>query len=278
MSTQLAIPEHLKRFISSPSSSNDAGAMAAASMSIPRISLKGRKFRLMEGGEEIRKPSDEIFVVILSVEPGPGLMQKSYYKSGYVSGSSAPPDCSSTSGVMPDTWVAEPIAPKCSTCPMNVFGSAISTNGKKTKACRDSKRLWVVEPDNLDGTVYALNVPVSSLKAMAEYGSMLAKQGIPPAAVISRLSMVDSEFPQIQFDFLGFLEEDVLVKSMNRHEQQDWTKPTAPMLDYDRPTSTGPIQAPGAQQLLESQSKTKTEAVGEAPTVPGGSNDELGAW
>jgi len=244
-------------------------------MSIPRISLKGRKFRLIEGGEEVRKPSDEIFVVILAVEPGAGLMQKTYYKAGYVSGSSAPPDCSSTNGITPDTFVTDPVAPKCAACPMNVFGSATSTNGKKTKACRDSKRLWVVEPDKMDGTVYALNVPVSSLKAMAEYGSMLSRQGIPAAAVITKLSMADSEFPQIQFDLLGFLEEEILVKAMDRHEQQDWSKPAAPMLDYERPTK-GPIEAPGAQQLLESQSKAPADHA--KPTQPGGSDDELGAW
>lgn len=270
MSNQLAIPEHLQKFITKNSSSSDAGAMASASLSIPRISLKGRKFRLVEGGEEIRKPADELFVVILAVEPGAGLMQKSYYKAGYTSGSSAPPDCSSSNGVMPDTWVAEPVAPKCSTCPMNVFGSAVSNNGKKAKACRDSKRLWVVEPDALDGTVFALNVPVTSLKAMAEYGSMLAKQGIPPAAVITKLSMADSEFPQLQFDFLGFLEETVLAKAMARHDEQDWARPSAPMLDHERP-SREPIQAPGAQQLLEAKDPAK-------PTQSGGSDDELGGW
>ena len=35
---------------------------------------------------------------------------------------------------------------------------------KKTKACKDSKRLWLAEPDNIDGTVFALGVPVTSLK------------------------------------------------------------------------------------------------------------------
>lgn len=257
---EIAIPEHLKKFLTNSGSSSDADAMAAASISIPRISLRGRKFRLIEGGEEIRKPADELFVVILAVEPGSGLMAKTYYEKGYQSGDSSPPDCSSSNGIHPDSWVSNPVSAKCNGCPKNAFGSAQSRNGGKAKACKDSKRLWVVEPDNITGTVYALGIPVTSLKAMAEYGSMLKSNGVPSAAVITRLHMKDTEFPELLFDFVGVLEQNVMEVSMLRNETKDWDlHQSGPMLEHDGPKT--PLQAPGAQQLLEDKA-TPAEAGG----------------
>lgn len=252
----IAIPDHLKKFLSNTGASSDADAMAASSISIPRVSLRGRKFRLVEGGEEIRKPADELFVVIMAVEPGAGLMAKTYYSKGYVSGDSSPPDCSSANGITPDAWISEPVSAKCNGCPMNVFGSAKSRTGGKAKACKDSKRLWVVEPDNLKGTVYAMGVPVTSLKPMAEYGSMLKANGIPSAAVITKLSMKDTEFPELVFDFVGVLEEEAMEVAMLRNEQKDWDlHQSGPMLEH-QPNST-PLEAPGAQQLLENKEKSE---------------------
>lgn len=254
---EIAVPEHLRKFLSNTGASSDADAMASASISIPRLSLRGRKFRFIEGGEEIRKPADEAFVVILAVEPGAGLMAKTFYKKGYVSGDSAPPDCSSANGVTPDPWISEPVSPKCNGCPKNVFGSAISRTGGKAKACKDSKRLWVVDPEKLDGTVFALGVPVTSLKAMAEYGAMLKANGIPTAAVITKLSMKDTEFPELIFEFVGVLEEQSMEVAMLRNEKKDWDlHQSAPMLEHDgNRGERKPLEAPGAQQLLESQSK-----------------------
>lgn len=249
---EIAVPEHLKKFLSNTGTSSDADAMASASISIPRVSLRGRKFRLIEGGEEIRKPADELFVVILAVEPGAGLMAKTYYSKGYVSGDSSPPDCSSANGITPDPWIGEPVSDKCNKCPMNVFGSAKSRSGGKAKACKDSKRLWVVEPDKLDGTVYAMGVPVTSLKPMAEYGAMLKANGIPSAAVITKLSMKDTEFPELVFEFVGVLEEEAMEVAMLRNEKKDWDlNQSGPMLEH-QPKSE-PLEAPGAKQLLENK-------------------------
>jgi hypothetical protein len=227
--------------------------MASASISRPRISLRGRKFRIIEGGEEIRRPSDELLCVILAVEPGSGLMQKTFYNKGYVSGDSSPPDCSSANGVNPDPWVSNPVSNACRTCPKNVFGSATNAQGKKTKACKDSKCLWVALPEALDGTVFALGVPVTSLKAMAEYGSMLKSNGIPVAAVLTRLTMADSEYPELVFEFAGVLEEGSLEVAMERNEKRNWNiTASGPLLEHN-PTPAGPIQAPGADRLLGNQ-------------------------
>lgn len=255
---EIAVPEHLRKYLSNTAVSSDTDAMAAASISIPRISLRGRKFRLVEGGEEIRKPADELFVIILAVEPGSGLMAKTYYSKGYTSGDSAPPDCSSANGVTPDPWISSPVSSKCNGCPMNVFGSAKSANGGKAKACKDSKRLWVVEPDKIDGTVYALGVPVTSLKPMAEYGAMLKANGIPSAAVITRLSMKDSEFPELIFEFVGVLEQEPMEVAMLRNEKKDWDINTGPLLEHK---PSGPIAAPGADAVKQLVDDTPKAAI-----------------
>lgn len=255
MANEMVIPDHLKKYMTSPAASSDADSMASASISRPRISLRGRKFRIIEGGEEIKKPADELFCVILAVEPGAGLMQKTFYAKGYVSGDSSPPDCSSSNGVSPDPWVNNPVSSACKTCPKNVFGSAVNNQGKKTKACKDSKCLWVALPDDIEGTVFALGVPVTSLKAMSEYGGMLKSNGIPVSAVITRLSMKDSEYPELIFEFAGVLEENTLAIAMERNEKRNWNiAASGPLLEHQ--PSGGPIQAPGADRLLDNSGLT----------------------
>jgi hypothetical protein len=272
-SQQIAVPEHLKKYLTNTQQSGDTDAMAAASISIPRISLKGRKFRLIEGGEEIRKPAEEFFGVILAVEPGAGLMAKTFYKEAYQSGDSKPPDCSSANGVTPDPWISEPQNDRCATCPNNRFGSAKTRSGGKGKACKDSKRLWVAEPDKIGGTVYALGIPVTSLKPMSEYGAMLKANGVPSASVITRFTMKDSEFPELIFEFVGVLEEEVMEKAMLRNEKKDWDlKVSGPLLEHQG--NAGPIAAPG--QPVDSQ-KLLDNANDQAAAAGAGAGERMSA-
>lgn len=271
---QLAIPEHLKKY--QAQSSVDADSLASSSISIPRVSLRGRKFRLVVGGEEIRKPSDELDVVILAVEPGPNLFIKTYYEGKYNSGDSAPPSCASSNGVAPDPWVTNPQAERCMTCPKNQFGSATSNSGKKTKACRDSKRLWVTDPTDVEGTVFALGIPVTSLKSVAEYGRMIRANGVPLSAVITRLTMVDSEFPQLEFQHVGFLDEQVAPIAMERAEVKNWDiggASKAPQLGHEQSEPGKVLQAPGAKEVA-AQLDAPKETDGKPSTV----NEVVGNW
>ena len=260
----MVVPEYLKSQVAGVDS--DVDAMASSSMSIPRISLKGKKFRISEGGEEVSK-SDTLKTVILAVEPDGSRMIKTFYAHGYAAGDSSPPDCSSSNGVTPDLWVNEPVSEKCSTCQNNVFGSATSTNGKKTKACKDSKRLWLALPDNVEGTVYALNVPVTSLRALSEYGTFIKKNGFPLPAIITEMSMdEESDFPQLHFKHVGFLAEKEFSQAIERHTSKDWinsspqnnlieNKPTA------RPTLTelAATTVQGVEKEVNSLDKTSSD-------------------
>ena len=221
MSNAVAVPDYLKKFMDQ-GTSKDADSMASASTSVPRISLKGKKFQFINGDDESKK-TDDIHVIILGVDPEGGRMIKTFYASGYNPADTSPPDCSSSNGVEPDAWVPNPVSQSCNGCQKNIFGSATSPSGKKTKACRDAKRLWVTQVDAVEGTVYGLNVPVTSLKAMAEYGKEIRNAGIPLSAVITKVFMdEDSEFPQIHFSRVGFLNEETGLKAIERNESRDW--------------------------------------------------------
>jgi len=237
---QSAVPAYLQKY--QTGADDGANSMASASNSVPRISLKGKKFQFIDGDDESKK-TESINVVILKVEPEGGRMVKTYYINGYNPTDTAPPDCASSNGIAPDSWVQNPVSQSCQQCQKNIFGSATSPTGKKTKACRDAKRLWVVKADEADGTVFGLNVPVTSLKDMAEYGKEIRNAGIPLAAVITKIEMdEDSEFPLIHFSRAGFLNEEDGMAAIERGQAGDWLAPVnnTPRLEAPVQTKRGP--------------------------------------
>lgn len=274
-SKAVAVPDYLKKFMDQ--GSKDAASMASASVSVPRISLKGKKFQFINGDDESKK-TDEIFVSILAVDPEGPRMIKTFYANGYNPNDTAPPDCSSSTGVGPDSWVSNPVSQSCASCPKNVFGSATSPTGKKTKACRDAKRLWVAKAEDVGGTVYGLNVPVTSLKDMADYGKDIRSVGVPLSAVVTRIFMdEDSEFPKIHFERAGFLNEEIGLQAIERNESRDW------MAAIDLRNAL-PAPEAGAQQRALPQAAITANAIeGESKNVtpkatPGNIDEIASNW
>lgn len=213
----MVVPDYLKGV-----QGQDAGAMASGvGVSVPRISLKGRQFRFIVGGEEEEKTSNPIEVVIVGVEPEAG-MSKTWYEKGYQPGSTDPPDCSSWDGIQPDSWVNKPQAQLCANCPHMVWGSAKSMSGKKAKACKESKRIIVARVGDLDGILFIMNVTIASLKALSTYGMFLSKNQLPYSAVVTRISFVDSDFPEVEFEFARFLPESEGKAMISRAEEKEW--------------------------------------------------------
>lgn len=244
--TEVALPSYLQQYQNTGSGETDS--LASASISIPRISLRGRQFRFIEGGEEIEKRNDFIDVIVLGVDPEPGKFVKTYYASGYTSGSSEPPTCASDDGIRPSAWISEPQNDLCASCPQNRFGSATSRTGKPSKACRDSKRLWVVradDPKGVEGTVYGLNITVMSLKALSEYGRKLKVHNVPLHFAITRFTMVDSEFPQLSFDCVGFVKEEEVQTVLQVTEKKAWKLFTSAGLALAAPDQAPMSSLPG---------------------------------
>lgn len=238
--SEIELPDYLKDITDDTAKdmvSNTGGG-------VPRISIRGRQFRFIKDGEEISKQTDPIHVIILGVVPEAN-MAKTWYESGYKPGSTDPPDCSSFLGATPDSWVDNPQSTSCKGCPQNKWGSATSMSGKKAKACKDSKRLMVInakdaKEENPD--IFIFNVTIASLKALSEYGKFLISNKLPMAAVITEMEFVDSEFPQVTLVFKSVLNESIGTKMLERSTKKEW------MDGMDQPQLPGP---PPAKQIAQ---------------------------
>ena len=263
------MPDYMKQFIEQ--SKSDTGSLMSSSISVPRLSYRGKRWRFIVDGEEELVKELNVNVIIVGVEPSAGRFIKTLYLSQYTPGDTSPPDCSSSNGISPDSWVSSPQAQRCNQCPKNVFGSASSRTGGKAKACHDSKRLWVIRPDDTE-IVYGLNVPIMSLKNLAEYGKYIARNNFPLALVITELSMDDdSEFPKLCFKHSGFVEEDIVQEAINLNQTRPWNATAAPILPYDN------VGAP-PMALLSSNSHTPVDMPVERKQGDEGIDNIIGKW
>lgn len=265
MSKEVAIPDYLKEMLDS-GSLGDSSSLISAGSSVPRLSLKGQRFRFIKDGEEVRKTSDPINVVILGVQPEKG-MCKTYYAKGYQPDASDPPDCSSSDGVRPDPWVDNPQSSACANCPHNEWGSAKSMSGKKAKACRDSKRLFIVDPKEgiQDAQGWIANVTVASLRNLSEYGKFLVTNRVPMQVAVTELSLdEDSDFPILKFRFVGILSETHGKAAISRAKVREWAE-----LEYKEAVEEEPSQNAASQTV-----NTETKQTSEPVTIDGEAKEE----
>jgi len=178
----------------------------------PVISIKGKAFAIVRGGEreilpnpkDPDSPATSIDVVILKANKG---MAKIYYPKRYEEGDDGKPTCYSNDGITPAADAQEQQSPKCATCKHNEWGSRISDQGKKTKACADGKRLAVTTPDQLNEP-YLMRVPPASLSGLTEYAQFLAKRGVKYNMVVTKISFdADAATPKLMFKAVGLLDE-----------------------------------------------------------------------
>jgi len=228
----------------------DAASLVTTGESLPRISIRGRRFRFKIGSDERALPDGApLDVIILAADPKSGVA-KTYFEGAYAPGSAEQPDCSSSDGVFPDSWVLHKQHSNCAECPKNMWGSAKSNSGKDIKACKDVKHLLVVPATRPDATVFVLQVPPMSLKALSKYGRALAEHKLSMHWVITRVTFTpDSEYPQLEFSFGGFLEEQVQVAAESRA-----TSDEIQSLLHDTPTPA--LAAPSQPVAAAPQSAT----------------------
>lgn len=190
------------------------------SQGFPVISIRGSKWRVKFAGEEkvITNEDDEprpsIDVVLLK---GSSAISKAYYVKRYTEGSDEQPDCYSMDGEKPDPASPKKQSPRCMTCPKNQFGSRITDDGKKAKACSDVRRVAVLAAEDLScevhGSPMLLRVPAMSLPSLKEYGKQFEVRGIPYNAVVTRLGFdPNTAYPAIRFRFVRQLVHNELVE------------------------------------------------------------------
>jgi hypothetical protein len=205
----LQVPAHLVGRVGVPSvlAASLTGGLTSG-QSFPRISIKGARFRIVEGDTETVLDSTNLDVVIVGANPR---LSKTWYAKQWDANAEATgPDCFSLDGVSPDPEAADPQNDLCASCPQNAWGSKITPTGQQVKACSDTKRLAVVAADDPSGPVYLLSVTPAALKGLNQYQKELTVRGIPPEIVKTRVSFdTDASFPKLKFTFGGFLEADV---------------------------------------------------------------------
>ena len=179
--------------------------------SVKRITLRGRVFRLVDGGKEIAKNTDpHMDVVIVN---GSKTVQKSYYGQEYNPDETSVPDCWSSNGERPDADVEDPQGHNCKECPKAIKGSG----GAGRAACRYSMRLGVVLRNNPAGDIYQLILPQKSIFGQGnvenmpflQYAKYVGQSGYNLNMLTTRLTFdTDSDFPKLVFTNAEFLDQE----------------------------------------------------------------------
>lgn len=278
----------------------------------PILSFRGKVWRMKKGEDEIKledpttgDPVPSIPVVLIAAN---NKLSKIYYPGTYEEGSNEKPTCFSVGGVLPDSSVDSPIHTECATCPMNVWGSKISPNGKKIKACSDTRRLAVSFVDGPDGLrekgaaamVFLLRVPGASLQNLKIYGEKtLGERGWPFYAVTTRVGFdADSSYPQLTFrptapvdaglaTAILELRESEMVKTITTAGAEMATTPTPSTAPTGVATvtpiappepevvTTEPTEPPPVEEPSQTSQAAATQAAAPSPEPEEGSDDAL---
>ena len=203
------IPAHLASRVGVPSalSKSLVGGLSSGGESFPRISIKGARFRIIEGDSEMVLQQTELDVVVVGANPH---LSKTWYAKQWTPESEPQaPDCFSLDGLQPSQASTDPQNDLCASCAQNAWGSKVTQTGQQIKACSDTKRLAVVAADDPSGPVYLLTVTPAALKGLNQYQKELSVRGIPAEIVKTTVSFdTDASFPKLQFRFGGFLDAD----------------------------------------------------------------------
>ncbi len=186
-------------------SDNLSGGLGGGS-SFPRISIKGSRFRIVDGGAETVLPDVQLAVAIVGANPN---LSKSFYATAWNPDLEATgPDCYSLGGIRPDADSPNPQNDLCASCPQNAWGSKKTPQGVDIKACADKKRLAIVAADDPTGPTYLLEVTAAALKGLNEYHRKLGMHGIIPDIAKTIISFdTDASFPKLKFDYGGVLDD-----------------------------------------------------------------------
>lgn len=259
-------------------------AMAAGG-GFPVVSIKGKAFHIVRGDERtlVMSPTDPdapasaIEVVILHFSP---TLNKVFYPAGYTEGSADKPLCYSTNSAEPAADAAEPQAKKCALCPHNAWGSGTNDKGEPTKgkACSDNVRMAVAPAGQLNDPML-LRVPAASLKTLGQYGDVLAKRGVEPHQVVTKIGFdYTVAHPALTFKPVGFVTDAMLEEIMDTRDtaivgQIIGTTPTAVAAPAqaegsDTPAPAEPAKATRTRKPKEEKAPQLAAAEAEAAAAP----------
>lgn len=236
--------------------------LAGSGGGMPRISIRGMRFRQVIGGEQVQiRKEDYLDVVILEAAP----VSRTYYGTKYDPENPAPPTCWSADDRTPSPDVPDDQkqASACNSCPMNIKGSGQGGG----RACRFGQRIAVAVDGDMD-TVYQMQLPGASIFGAAENGQMpmqayaklLSAHKTPHIAVVTRMSFDEnSETPKLFFKPERPLDEAELQAAVKLREHPD----------VERALTLTVAQADNVQAVPEAATKNvlATPPAAEKPVV-----------
>jgi hypothetical protein len=246
----------------------------------PVVSIKGKVFAIVRDGERriLPNPKDpesaatSIEVVLLKVNKS---VSKVFYLKGYDKDAAEgqKPDCYSNDGTAPAADSKAPQAKNCASCPNNQWGSKITDNGGKGKACADSVRMAVAPAGQLND-VMLLRVPPATIRALGEYGQSLQKHGVGYPMVVTKIGFdQEAESPKLTFKALGMLDQ-AGFEQVQELQKSDLVRNILQGTVFSSATDSA-IHEPEVDErmLASAQSATKT-VIARSKTV---SEDEVAA-
>lgn len=180
----------------------------------PVISIAGKVFSVSRSGNKERvnnpgtnTPASALELIVVRASPG---LSKTYYAKKFVQGTADKPDCYSNDGIAPATDALHPQCKSCQTCVHAQWGSRVTEDGKKAKACADVKRV-AVAPLGTPEDVMMLRIPAASLRAWDDYCAKLKSRGLNPTLVATKMSFdYEVTYPALTFTAIGILPPDAL--------------------------------------------------------------------
>jgi len=214
--TSKNLPAYLKAF---NVSEINADLTAHAGGGFPVVSIRGKVFAVVRDGERMvlpnpkdpDSPATAIDVVLIKANKN---ASKRFYSKGYdPDAENKKPDCYSADGIAPAADAQKPQAKKCATCPHNQWGSKVSDRGAtKGKACSDAVHIAVAPAGTVNDPML-LRVPPASIRALGEYGQLLAKRGVGYNMVVTKIAFdMEAESPKLTFKPVGFLDDDTFTE------------------------------------------------------------------
>lgn len=193
---------------------------------MPRISIRGGRFRQILGGEQVQVRSDDLPVVILDA----GKVSRTFYAGSYDPENPTPPKCWSSDSQKPDASVPEDQrqASACAQCPQNIKGSGQG----QSRACRFGQRLAIAVEGDME-TVYQLQIPATSIfgeavgndMGLQAYSKLLSAHKTPPIAVVTELKFDEnSETPKLFFRPMRPLNEAEMKAALALRKHPDVEK------------------------------------------------------
>lgn len=295
------LPAELSGYFDVADIGDDLSSGVAGGFAI--LSFRGSKWRIKSSGDETlvinedgeAKPSVEL--IFLKASPD---ISKVYYDHKYVEGSDDPPTCMSVSGIIPDADSGTPQAPSCAACPHNQWGSRMTDDGRKAKACQDSRRIAVVPMGDIDNEQYGgpmlLRVPAASLNDLKSYGVGMKNKGFAYNTIVSRVGFdPDASYPKLTFKPVRQITDDEAVLLANHYQgdviesiltqadenkalrKQDVVapikapeKPAAVSLEFDEEPTPEPVKKPAAKATAKPKVEVAPEPVVEQEEATGG--------